>query len=122
MLTTTTKNLVRMPAFLRGRLTRAVSAAGFVAAMFLATMSATEHIARAAMSGEGAPTPVAESSKAETKSAARTSAVEATREDYRQREESSKDLGEFAGGSAGIYIGGSTAAVVLLIVLLIILL
>lgn len=120
--TTTTKSLDRMPAILRGRLMRAVCAAGFVATLFLTTMSATEHMARAAMSGEGISTPVSETANVEAKSTARKSATQATREDYQQREQSSKDLTDFQGGSAGIYIGGSTAAVILLLVLLIILL
>jgi hypothetical protein len=41
---------------------------------------------------------------------------------YAQREQQAPQAGEFRGGSAGIYIGGSGVAIVLLIVLLVILL
>lgn len=46
----------------------------------------------------------------------------ATSDTYAQRESGAKDLEQFSGGSAGIYIGGSTVAVVLLIVLIILIL
>jgi len=49
-------------------------------------------------------------------------ASQATNDSYAQREASSRDVGDFSGGHAGIYIGGSTVAVVLLIVLLVVLL
>jgi len=105
-------------------------AVGFVA-VFLITMSATEHVSRAATSAEGA-TPVSSSSQRPGSSPAamdrtgatavpKGSATQATREAYQQREAASKDVGDFAGGHAGVYIGGSTLAVVLLIVLLIVL-
>lgn len=41
--------------------------------------------------------------------------------DYARREAESPGMADFKGGSAGIYIGGSSVAVVLLIVLLILL-
>ena len=50
------------------------------------------------------------------------SAVQATKDAYAQREASTTDVGDFAGGGAGIYIGGSSAALVLLIVLIIVIL
>jgi len=46
----------------------------------------------------------------------------ATGDSYAQRETGAKDLEQFSGGGAGIYIGGSTVGVVLLIVLLILIL
>ena len=131
MLTTTTmnKNLERTAAIRRLRLAPASWAAGFVAALFLVTMSAPGHMAHAAMSAESAtpvaspPTqPVGRAKPTDATSAPQPSALQATREDYQKREASSKDVGDFAGGGAGIYIGGSSAAVILLLVLLIILL
>lgn len=41
---------------------------------------------------------------------------------YAEREAASKPLEKFAGGGAGIYIGGSTVAIVLLVILLVVLL
>jgi hypothetical protein len=45
-----------------------------------------------------------------------------TSDTYAERETGAKDLEQFSGGGAGIYIGGSTVGVVLLIVLLILIL
>jgi len=132
MLTTTTMNktLDRTAANRRARPVSAAGAAGFIAAMFLFTMSGTEHIARAAMSGESTAPSIAAVSEntaarartADETTAAKKSAAQATREDYQKRDASSKDVGDFAGGGAGIYIGGSSAAIILLVVLLVILL
>jgi hypothetical protein len=131
MLTTTmNENLDRTAAIRRTRPAPVAGAAGFIAAMFLFTMSATEHIARASTSGESAAPAIAEVSESATAgtkpkhetAAASKSAAQATREDYQKRDASSKDVGDFAGGGAGIYIGGSSAAIILLIVLLVILL
>lgn len=41
--------------------------------------------------------------------------------DYAAREAAAPELGQFTGGGAGIYIGGSTLMVVLLVVLIVIL-
>jgi hypothetical protein len=78
--------------------------------------------ARAA--GVGAPPIAARSVAAESEG----SPVSTTRkaadvfDDYARREQQAPQAGEFRGGHAGIYIGGSGVAIVLLIVLLIILL
>ena len=109
MLTTTTmnKNLDRTAANRRTRPAPAAFTAGVIAAMFLFTMSATQHIARASMSGEStapAIAAVSENAAARTKPAnesvaANKSAAQATREDYQKRDASSKDVGDFAGGA-----------------------
>jgi hypothetical protein len=134
MVTTTTTMSNALNPATAGLMTRVawvVRALGIVA-VFLITMSATEHVSRAATSAEGA-TQVTSSSQrngsilaAEEGSAAtaapKKSALQATREAYQQREASSQGVGDFAGGHAGVYIGGSTVVVVLLVVLLIVLL
>jgi hypothetical protein len=122
--TTMTQALDQSAANLRARLARAARAAGFVAAAFLFTMSGTEHMSRAATSPQrssetAAPSRTTDAPKVPV---GQKSVAQTTREDYQQREANSQDLANFAGGSAGIYIGGSTAAVILLIVLLVILL
>jgi len=125
-MTTTTMNraLNQTTANLRARIARAARAAGFVAAAFLFTMSGSEHLSQAATSAESATESgmPSRSTDATSPSHAQKSVAQSTREDYQQREAASKDVGDFAGGGAGIYIGGSSAAIILLIVLLVILL
>lgn len=59
---------------------------------------------------------------ADNRAAVQTSSVSAESATYAQRQSASKELEQFKGGDAGLYIGGSTAAVVLLIVLVILIL
>jgi hypothetical protein len=97
-----------------------------VVAGLLATTGGVAHAAVTGMPGQSAPgveNPVADSRTGDAPSTARPApASPATNDAYAQREASSRDVGDFAGGGAGIYIGGSTAAVVLLLVLLIVIL
>jgi len=131
--TTTTMSDALNPAAaaVRTRASWVARAVGFVA-VFLITMSATDHVSRAAASAEGATQVIQPSQRhgsglaaaegTEATAAPKKSTMQATREAYQQREASSQGVGDFAGGHAGVYIGGSTVVVVLLIVLLIVLL
>jgi hypothetical protein len=128
--TTMTNALDPAAAVLRTRAARVARALGFVA-VFLITMSAAEHVSRAATSAEGATPAISSSQRhgnslaaaegTDATAAPKKSAMQATREAYQQREASSTGVDDFAGGHAGVYIGGSTVVVVLLIVLLIVL-